>query len=75
MSGSLSKLEVISCGSQHYVQVLSSKSHALAGFLRSRGIQVAPPGPCDNSSDTIALMGKIDVARVQSMLDGWTLSV
>ncbi len=75
MTGSLSKLEVISCGSQHYVQIISSKAHALAGFLRSKGIQVGPPGPCDDTSDTIAIMGKIDVAGVQSLLDGWAVSV
>jgi hypothetical protein len=71
MAGKQKKLCVVSCGNQHYIQVLSSRANALAAFLRGKGIQVAPPGPCDDTSDTVALMGKVDVVRVQSMLEGW----
>ena len=65
------KLSVTSCGNQHYIQIVSNRANALAGFLRSKGIQVSPPGPCDNSSDTIALVGQVDVPGVQALLDGW----
>ena len=65
------KLQLVTAGSQHYIQVISADAHALMTYLRGAGLHVAPPGPCDDTSDTIALLGKVDVGAVQALLNQW----
>ncbi len=65
------KLHLITAGSHHYIQVVSADAQALVKYLRGAGFQVAPPGPCDDTSDTVALMGRVDVGAVQTLLDQW----
>jgi hypothetical protein len=65
------KLWVMTAGNHHYIQVTSGDANALVKYLRGAGLQVGPPGPCDDTSDTIALMGKVDVGAVQTLLNQW----
>ncbi len=67
-----SKLRVITAGNQHYIQVVSGDANALVAYLRGAGFQVGPPGPCDDTSDTISLMGRVDVGAIQTLLDQWS---
>jgi hypothetical protein len=65
------KLRLTSAGAHHYIQVTSADANALVSYLRRAGLQVGPPGPCDETSDTVALMGRVDAAAVQTLLDQW----
>jgi len=66
-----SGLKLITAGNYHYVQVITGDANALVKYLRGEGFQVGPPGPCDDTSETVALMGKVDVGAVQMLLDQW----
>ena len=63
------KLRVITAGNHHYIQVNSGDANALVTYLRGAGYHVGPPGPCDDTSDTIALIGRVDVGAVQTLLN------
>lgn len=65
------KLRVVTAGSQHYIQVNSRDAYSLVAYLRGAGHHVSPPGPCDDTSDTIALIGRVDVGAVQTLLNQW----
>jgi hypothetical protein len=65
------KLRVVTAGNHHYIQVISGDANALVTYLRGAGLQVGPPGPCDDRSDTIALIGRVDVGAVQTLLNQW----
>jgi hypothetical protein len=63
------KLRVMTAGNYHYIQVNSGDANALVTYLRGAGLHVGPPGPCDATSDTIALLGSVDVGAVQELLN------
>jgi hypothetical protein len=66
-----SGLQLITAGNQHYVQVVTGDANRLVKYLRGEGFQVGPPGPCDDTSETVPLMGKVDTGAVQTLLDRW----
>jgi hypothetical protein len=71
MTGSKPKLHVVSTARQHFIPVPRRFSEQLVAYLRLGGLRVAPPVPCTGDSETVALLGKVELAAVQGLLDRW----
>ena len=65
------KLRLSSAGKQNFIQVPSGHASDLVGYLRRNGFGVAPPEPCDRDTEIVALVGKVNPASVQAVLDRW----
>jgi hypothetical protein len=65
------KLKVRTEDGRHFVSAPSDRAEPLRSYLRGHGIQSSPPSPYLTGEDSIELDGKVDVKRIQDLLDGW----
>ena len=63
------KLQVVSSGGQHFIQVPSLQAPQLHTYLRSKHVLAEPPVPSFTDVDMIQLSRGMDPATVQKLLN------
>lgn len=65
------KLHVVTAGRESHIRVPVGRAAALAKYLLTNGVVVSRPEPCTADTQTVTVVGKVDAAALQGLLDGW----
>jgi hypothetical protein len=63
------RLKVTTIGGMRYIEVASQDALALQSYLKGRGLDASPPGPCSAGVDTVHLKGNVATDIIQGFLD------